>query len=87
MAPEVPGTPPRMTDKLPRATAEEVLRVLGRDGWFVTRQSGSHLVLRHNVKAGRVVVPRHRRKTLKLATIASILKEAELSPEEFRRLL
>lgn len=76
-----------MAERLPRASAEEVLRVLGRDGWFVARQSGSHLVLRHDTKPGRVVVPRHRGRTLKLATMASILDQAGLSPEGFRRLL
>ncbi|MDO8674400.1 MAG: type II toxin-antitoxin system HicA family toxin [Dehalococcoidia bacterium] len=76
-----------MTERLPRTTAEMLLRVLARDGWFVTRQSGSHVVMRHGSKPGRVVVPRHRSKTIKLATMAAILEEAELSPEEFRRLL
>lgn len=76
-----------MADRLPRANAEEVLRALARDGWFIARQSGSHVVLRHNSKPGRVVVAYHRRKTLKPATMASILGQAGLSPEEFRRLL
>lgn len=76
-----------VADRLPRVTSDEVLRALARDGWFISRQSGSHAVLRHPTRRGRVVVPRHRGKTLKLATIASILEQAGLSAEEFRELL
>ncbi len=58
---------------IPRATATEVLRVLGRDGWVVDRRSGSHVILKHNAKKGLVIVAMH--------------KQAELTPEEFWRLL
>jgi predicted RNA binding protein YcfA (HicA-like mRNA interferase family) len=44
---------------LPRLTANELLRELHRDGWYVTRQAGSHAVLHHPTKLGRVVVPIH----------------------------
>jgi predicted RNA binding protein YcfA (HicA-like mRNA interferase family) len=72
-------------DGTPRATAAEVLRALARDGWTVSRQSGAHAVLRHPTKPGRVVVPVHRG-TLKLGTMASILAQAGLSPDDFGRL-
>jgi len=45
------------------------------------------MILHHASQKGRVVVPYHRRKTLKLATLESILGDAGLSNEEFRRLL
>jgi predicted RNA binding protein YcfA (HicA-like mRNA interferase family) len=76
-----------MPPRLPRTTADEVLRALHRDGWFESRQSGSHVILRHPAKAGRITVPRHVRKTLKLATIASIIQQAGLTRDEFVRLL
>lgn len=65
--------------------AIEVLRVLARDGWEVTRQSGSPAVLRHPTKPGRVVVPRHVG-TIKVGLMAGILKQAGLTAEDFRRL-
>jgi hypothetical protein len=40
-----------------------------------------------NTKRGRVTVPRHAAKTLKLATIASIIDQAGLTTEEFAKLL
>ncbi|MBI2942147.1 MAG: type II toxin-antitoxin system HicA family toxin [Chloroflexi bacterium] len=68
-------------------TATEVLRALHRDGWLDRRQEGSHVILRHPGKTGRVIVPLHKGKILKLATIDSILEDAGLTPDEFRRLL
>ncbi|MHB1004087.1 MAG: type II toxin-antitoxin system HicA family toxin [Chloroflexota bacterium] len=76
-----------MSPKLPRMTAAEVVRALHRDGWRDDHQTGSHLYLRHATKAGRVTVPMHRGKTLKLATLASILEDASLTPDECRGLL
>jgi predicted RNA binding protein YcfA (HicA-like mRNA interferase family) len=63
------------------------LRVLSRDGWFVKRTSGAHVILQHPRKTGRVVVPTHRGQTLKLGLMHDILENAQLSVEEFRRLL
>ena len=66
--------------------AEQVLRALGRDGWYIAWQ-GPHTVLRHPTKPGRVEVPRHRGTTLKLGALASILRQAGLTTDDFRRLL
>ena len=76
-----------MSPRLPRVTADEVLRALSRDGWFIIRQRGSHVVLAHPTKSGLAVVPRHQGRTLTPGVINSILTQAELTPEEFRRLL
>ena len=56
-------------------------RALGRLGWTVDRQSGSHVVLTH---AGRnpVTVPVHKGKTLKEGTARAILKVAGVSERE-----
>ena len=77
-----------MSRGLPRVTSEKALRALHRDGWFVSRQLGSHAILRHPEKSGRVVVPRHgAAKTLRLGTLAAIIESAGLSTEEFWELL
>jgi predicted RNA binding protein YcfA (HicA-like mRNA interferase family) len=75
-----------MPGRLPRLTADELLRVLRRDGWFVSRQAGSHVVLRHPTKAGRVVVPVHSGTIVKLGTLAGILDDAGLTAEDVARL-
>lgn len=73
--------------RLPRVTAAELLRALHRDGWEDTRQSGSHLLLRHPTKPGRVLVSRHAGKTLKPKTLQTILDDASLTADELRELL
>lgn len=37
----------------------ELIRSLTRDGWFVERQSGSHMIMKHLEKEGTLVVPNH----------------------------
>jgi predicted RNA binding protein YcfA (HicA-like mRNA interferase family) len=76
-----------MGPKLPHITAVELLRVLKRDGWQAARQSGSHLVLKHPKKTGRVIVPVHASVTLKPKTLLSILKQAELTIDDLSKLL
>ncbi|HEY7060461.1 MAG TPA: type II toxin-antitoxin system HicA family toxin [Chloroflexota bacterium] len=63
------------------------MRALSRDGWFEARSGGGHMILRHASKPGRVVLPCHPRQSLPLGTLASILRDAGLTPEEFRALL
>ena len=76
-----------MSPKLPRITARELLRALRRDGWFEDHRRGSHIYLRHPSKPKQVTVPYHAGKTLKPATLAGILDDAELTPDGLERLL
>jgi predicted RNA binding protein YcfA (HicA-like mRNA interferase family) len=72
---------------LPRLTAREVLRALGRAGWEITRQSGAHARLRHPDRAEGVTVSVHASAIVKPGTLHSILRQAGLTVEEFRALL
>jgi predicted RNA binding protein YcfA (HicA-like mRNA interferase family) len=72
--------------KLPRVTAREAIRVLRRDGWQITSQAGSHAQLTHPSKAGKVTVPMHGG-DIKPGTLGGILRQAGLSPDQFRALL
>ena len=76
-----------MSPRQPRVTAAELLRALRRDGWLEQRQSGSHVLLRHPTKPGRVIVPRHAGKIIKPGTLVSILDAASLTVDELRALL
>ena len=65
---------------------EEVLRALKRAGFEKTRQRGSHVRLRH--PDGRVVtVPIHPGKEIGRGLLRKILRDAELSADEFLALL
>jgi predicted RNA binding protein YcfA (HicA-like mRNA interferase family) len=72
-----------VSPRLPRLSGAEVVRALERVGFAVVSQRGSHRKLRH--PDGRVViVPMHRE--LASGTLASILRQAGLSPAELEEL-
>ena len=76
--------------KLPRVRAEETIRALKRLGFEQVRQRGSHVILKKLIAAPNetesreigCVVPLHQ-KTLAVGTLKSILKQANVSVEEF----
>ncbi|MDA8187308.1 MAG: type II toxin-antitoxin system HicA family toxin [Dehalococcoidales bacterium] len=76
-----------MSPKLPRITAAELIRASAHDGWHPVRQSGSHVILRHPEKTGRVVVANHPRLILAPKTLESILDDASLTADQLRTLL
>lgn len=39
--------------------SSELVRLLKKDGWYVVRQTGSHLIMQHPVKNGQIVCPFH----------------------------
>ena len=65
--------------KLPHTSEAEVQRGLERLGFKKVRQSGSHVVMKREARG--CVVPMH--KEVKVGTLAGILRQAEVSPEEF----
>lgn len=72
--------------RLPRPTGAEVVRALGKTGFEVVRIKGSHHFLQH--PDGRVtVVPVHAGETIGPGLMSKILRDAELSREEFINLL
>ncbi len=74
--------------KLPALKPKKVLKALLRAGFYVHHQTGSHVQLRHSQKSHlRVTIPYHSRFDLPPSVINSILKQAEISKEEFLKLL
>jgi predicted RNA binding protein YcfA (HicA-like mRNA interferase family) len=65
--------------KLPRASGAAIVKALERLGFAKLRQSGSHVIMRRGSKG--CVVPMHGE--VKVGTLAGILRQAEISPEEF----
>jgi predicted RNA binding protein YcfA (HicA-like mRNA interferase family) len=65
--------------KLPRVSGAEAVRALERLGFVKIRQSGSHLVMRRGDRG--CVVPIHRE--LKVGTLAALLRQADVSVEDF----
>jgi predicted RNA binding protein YcfA (HicA-like mRNA interferase family) len=52
--------------------ARQVIRLLNADGWLEVEQDGSHLNLKHPTKPGKVTVPIHGSRDLKIGTLKSI---------------
>jgi predicted RNA binding protein YcfA (HicA-like mRNA interferase family) len=72
-----------MPDKLPILKAKEVVRALERAGFYIHHQTGSHARLFHQTKRElRVTVPIHAR-DLPTGLIKRILRQAQLTEEEF----
>lgn len=65
--------------KLPRISGAEAVRALQKLGFEKARQSGSHVVMKRGTKG--CVVPMHAE--LKAGTLAGLLRQAEVSAEEF----
>ena len=61
------------------------MKALKKRGWRVHRVKGSHYALEHPDFDPTISVPRH--KVMKTGTLNRILKTAEISREEFLRLL
>jgi predicted RNA binding protein YcfA (HicA-like mRNA interferase family) len=75
-----------MTDKLPRVSAAEAARILEKAGFFLARQSGSHRIYK-NAEGRRATVPYHSGKELHPKNLKSILRDADLTAEEFIELM
>jgi predicted RNA binding protein YcfA (HicA-like mRNA interferase family) len=65
--------------KLPRISGAEAVRALQRLGFEKVRQNGSHVVMRRGDKG--CVVPMH--SELKVGTLAGLLRQADVSAEDF----
>lgn len=73
-----------MTGKLPALKPKVVIKALERYGFYVHHTTGSHHILKKDNL--RVTVAYHG-KDLKPGTLASIIKQAGLTVEEFLDLL
>jgi predicted RNA binding protein YcfA (HicA-like mRNA interferase family) len=72
--------------RLPAITATRMERALFTLGFARVRQKGSHVFYRH--PDGRTTtVPHHGGRDLARPLLREILREIELSPEEFSRVL
>jgi len=72
--------------RLPVVSARELERVLLGLGFERVRQRGSHVFYRH--PDGRTTtIPHHKGRDIARPLIREILREVELSPDEFREAL
>jgi predicted RNA binding protein YcfA (HicA-like mRNA interferase family) len=73
-------------DEIPRISSQEVIRALKKLNYEEDRQRGSHIVLRLiGYPYRRVTVPDH--KEIAKGTLRTIIREAGLTVDEFKKLL
>jgi len=58
--------------------SSELVKLLKQDGWFIVRQSGSHMIMEHPVKKGKVVCPFHSSQEVGKGLALKIMKDAGL---------
>ncbi len=73
--------------KLPVVNGREIVKALKRAGFEKLRQRGSHVTLIRREDQRVVVVPVHGGRDVLPQTLRGILKQAGLTPDEFRQLL
>jgi predicted RNA binding protein YcfA (HicA-like mRNA interferase family) len=74
-----------MSVKPPLCSGNEVVRALKRAGYQVVGQRGSHIKLYNPANEITLIIPNHRE--VDRWTLKGILKDADISSEEFIRLL
>lgn len=72
---------------LPVVRPEEVIRALQRAGFFVERVKGSHHALKHHDKPHLHITVAFHKKEVPRGTLRAILRQADLTTEEFLNLL
>ena len=70
--------------KLPVVSGSKVIKALMKMGYYVREQEGSHIHLRHPFRKP-LTIPNH--KEIAKGTLRQIIKNIDLTVEEFRKLL
>ena len=73
--------------RLPVVSGEKAVKCFEKLGYVIVRQRGSHIRMRHKYDKGRkpLTIPKH--KVLGKGLLRKLLRDAEISVEEFRELL
>ena len=70
--------------RLPRPSGRQMVSFLESQDFTVVRVRGSHHVMARDIK--RTTIPVHGNSALKIGTLRAILRDIEMSPDEFERL-
>ena len=62
---------------------EQVVKAFQRAGWSIVRVRSSHVILEKEGFVATLSVPVHKGKNVKTGTLRDLIKDAELSVEEF----
>jgi predicted RNA binding protein YcfA (HicA-like mRNA interferase family) len=71
--------------KLPIISGKECIKALEKIGFVIFRQRGSHITMVRQNPQCQVTIPNH--KTVAKGTLSAIIKQANLTIDEFIKLL
>lgn len=63
-------------------SSKHLMKLLGRNGFNLTRSKGSHHIFYNPITNKTVVVPSHGNKDLKKGTFLAIIKQAGITKED-----
>jgi predicted RNA binding protein YcfA (HicA-like mRNA interferase family) len=66
--------------KLPVISGRDLVRILGRFGFVLDRQKGSHMIMVRTDPMTTLTVPDHRE--LDRGTLRAILRQADITPQQ-----
>jgi mRNA interferase HicA len=56
----------------------EFFKILKKEGWFIVRQKGSHVIMQHQTKTKQLIVPYHAGKEVKKGLLSALMKQANI---------
>ena len=72
----------RIKMKLPNISGKKVIKILSKYyGWEIHRRKGSHITLKKENEKNILTVPFHEK--IRIGTLLSILRKAEIDKEDF----
>jgi len=76
-----------MSSKLPVVSGKEAIKAFTKLGYVIVRRKGSHIRLKHvsDERRKKLTVPDH--KTLGRGLLRKLIRDAEITIEEFNKLL
>ena len=72
--------------KFPAVKSQKLVKALQKMGFFEYHRVGSHVQFKH-LDGRRTTVPVHSGKDIPRGTLRAVLKQINISPEEFRDVL
>jgi predicted RNA binding protein YcfA (HicA-like mRNA interferase family) len=75
-----------MSEKLPRVTANDMIKIVEELGFRFSRQSGSHKIYK-SAEGKRVTISYHGRKILHPKIVRNILVDTGISVDEFKKMM
>jgi predicted RNA binding protein YcfA (HicA-like mRNA interferase family) len=77
-----------MSPRAPRLTGKQIEKVILRAGWHRHHSRGSHFYYQHPAHKGKqITLPIHAGEIIPQKTLGYILEQADLTLEEFLKLL